>query len=187
MDSINRNNKGVVLDPEIGAKINPQDYSSPPSIQDIKLVELKRFVDDGGELMELGRLTSTGSFELFPEFVLRQLNFSILHPGAVKAWHLHLQQDELWFIPPSSRLLIGLFDCRRDSSTLKVSMRFVVGDGRAHLLFLPRGVAHGVANINLTPHTLLYLVDQHFSTEDTDGLRLPWDYMGSDFWKMERG
>jgi dTDP-4-dehydrorhamnose 3,5-epimerase len=164
-----------------------QDYTPKPKIEGVKLVDLKLMVDDGGSFAELVRLDETGNLELFPEFKVRQSSYSEVLPGAVKAFHLHKNQDDVWFIPPTCRLLVGLIDARKDSPSYNVSMRFVMGAGKAQLLFIPRGVGHGAANIGNESSTIFYFVNQKFDLANPDENRIPWDHLGEDFWKITMG
>jgi dTDP-4-dehydrorhamnose 3,5-epimerase len=169
-------------------QITHQDYSQKPAIDGVRFVELKRFLDDGGSFAELGRLEG-GQLAAAPGFIVRQVSYSTMQPGAVKAFHLHFSQNEFWFVPPESRLLIGLVDARERSPSASVSMRFVLGDGQARLLYIPAGVAHGAANLTGMTGQIVYFMDQQFSPDPdkTDEQRLPWNLLGEDFWRMERG
>ena len=164
-----------------------QDYSPKPKIEGVRLIDLKMMVDDGGSFMELVRLDEAGNLEMIPEFKVRQASYSQVLPGSIKAFHLHQNQEDVWFIPPTDRLLIGLVDAREDSPTYETSMRFVMGAGRAQLLFIPRGVAHGGGNIWNAPASIFYFVNQKFSLEHPDERRLPWDYLGKEFWRIAEG
>src|SRR2546425_2373507 len=73
-----------------------QSYGPAPSIDGVELVELKRFADDGGTLTELARL-SDGRTAAVAGFTLRQINYSELAPGAIKAFHLHTRQTDVWY------------------------------------------------------------------------------------------
>jgi dTDP-4-dehydrorhamnose 3,5-epimerase len=110
-----------------------------------------------------------------------------MEPGTIKAWHLHERQDDLWFVPPQSRLLVGLLDVREGSPSYDVPMRFVMGAGKARLLFIPRGVAHGVANLTQQPASVLYFATEPFNSAHPDEHRLPWDTLGPDFWTIQPG
>jgi dTDP-4-dehydrorhamnose 3,5-epimerase len=179
--------KPIDLASSIQSIVQRQDYSAKPNIQGIERTNLKRFLDDGGEFSELGRINEDGFLAAYPHFEIKQINYSLLYPGTTKAWHLHRNQDDVWFIPPTSRFLVGLADCRADSDTKGSSMRFVMGDGNAELLYIPRGVAHGLRNIHSIPGAMFYLVNQHFSSIETDELRLPWNHFGVEFWEIQQG
>lgn len=168
--------------------ITKQDYSSKPKIHDVQVIDLKVFRDDGGYFLELSRF-SKHVMQHFPKFDLQQLNLSELDPGVVKAWHIHNRQDDIWFVPPSHRLLVALRDIREDSKTKEVTMRFVAGGGKCQLIYIPHGVAHGAANVWQQPSLIVYLVNQQFTSveEQSDEYRLPWDYFGAGVWQQTNG
>ncbi len=172
---------------EYAAELSVQDYSKKVSIDGVKILPLNLFVDDGRAMAEIIRLDENGHALILPEFKVRQSNFSILMPGTIKAFHLHYNQEDLWFVMPYDRVLVGLFDARKDSATYQKSMRFVLGAGRAQVLYIPRGVAHGVANIWTHPASMIYLVNQLFNPEKPDEHRLPWNTIGDDFWEIKKG
>ena len=167
---------------------NVQAYTKAPVIDGVALVPLMRHTDDGGSLTELGRLTD-GTMAGVDGFTVRQVNFSELAPGAIKAFHLHVRQTDVWYVPPTDRMLLVLLDVRQGSTTEGVRMRFVLGDGASRLVRIPPGVAHGVRNIGLAMGRLVYFTDLHFSAEPSscDEGRLPWDYAGADVWEITRG
>jgi len=167
--------------------LSVQDYSKKPAIEGVRLINLNLFVDDGGSLAEIVRLDDQGNLEAIPEFKAKQSTFSQVLPGVIKAFHLHYNQEDVWFVLPGDRLLIGLFDARKDSPTYKKTMRFVMGAGRAQILYLPRGVAHGLANLWQSPANMIYFVNQCFDANNPDEHRLPWDTLGEDFWQVRKG
>jgi len=165
-----------------------QAYGAAPRIDGVALVPLTRHTDDGGSLTELGRLTD-GQLAGLEGFTVRQVNFSELAPGAIKAFHLHVRQTDVWYVPPGDRMLIVLLDVRQGSATEGVRMRLVLGDGASRLLRIPPGVAHGVRNVGTQPARIVYFTDVHFSAEPSscDEGRLPWDFAGADVWDLTRG
>lgn len=174
--------------PAVQPYVFEQDYSAQPKIDGVKIVELRTFADDGGFFMELNRWKEHVMTD-FPDFELAQMNYSEMDPGVVKAWHLHYHQEDVWFVPPSHKLLINLHDVRADSATKDVNMRLVFGVGKARLLYIPRGVAHGAANLWHNPAAIIYFVNNPFSPDPTttDEHRLPWDQFGSDIWQLTKG
>jgi dTDP-4-dehydrorhamnose 3,5-epimerase len=110
------------------ARYAKQDYSAKRRIEGVEIVELKRFNDDGGAMTELGRLDG-GIHKQLPGFTVRQVNYSVLEPLAIKAFHLHTRQTDVWYVPPSDKLLLVLADVRQGSPTEGQVMRFVLGDG----------------------------------------------------------
>jgi len=165
-----------------------QDYRPRQRIEGVEIVELKRFNDDGGSMTELGRLND-GVHQQLPGFVARQMNYSTMDPLAIKAFHLHKRQTDVWFVPPSDKILLVLADVRAGSATEGQVMRIVLGDGVSRLIRIPPGVAHGCKNLRpATNSTIIYFVDVQFSTDaNCDEGRLPWDHFGAQVWDVERG
>ena len=168
-------------------EISVQDYSRKKFIEGVQIINLPMFYDDGGCLAEILRFDENGNWQHLPDFKVSQTTFSQMMPGVIKAFHLHFNQEDVWFIMPYDRMLIGLFDAREDSPTYNQQMRFVLGAGRAQALYIPRGVAHGLANVWQTPSNMIYFVNQHFDANEPDERRLPWDILGADFWELKKG
>ena len=143
-----------------------QDYSGQRRIDGVEVLELRRFNDDGGSITELGRLTK-GAHQGLPGFEVRQVNYSEVEPGVVKAFHMHHRQTDVWYVPPRDRLLLVLHDCRKGSPTEGVTMRFMLGDGKDRLVRIPPGVAHGARNIGRETGRIVYMVDVQFSPDAT--------------------
>jgi len=114
---------------------------------------------------------------------------SVMLHLAIKAFHLHKRQTDVWYVPPSDKLLLVVADVRKGSPSEGLVQRIVLGDGNSRLVRIPPGVAHGVKNLAATRGRIIYLVDTHFSPDpDTsDEGRLPWDFAGIDVWEPTRG
>jgi len=175
------------LGPEYRSAVTTQEYAKKTPIEGVRVLDLRLMTDDGGAFAELVRFDDNGRLLAIPEFQVRQSSYSLVLPGAIKAFHLHYNQEDVWFVPPTDRLLIGLVDAREKSPTYRATMRFVMGGGKAQLLYIPRGVGHGCANVGTESSTILYYVNQHFNIDDPDERRLPWDILGADFWEMTPG
>ena len=165
-----------------------QDYGRPPEIEGVALVDLKRFTDDGGSFMELTRL-ERGAAAALPGFECRQVNYSEMDPGVIKAFHIHRRQTDVWFVPPDDKMLVVLLDVRARSKNPNAQRRLILGDGHARLLRIPPGVAHGVKNLAPSRGRIIYLVDCQFSPEPDacDEGRVPWDFVGAAVWEPTRG
>src|SRR5262249_29708052 len=180
------------LTDEAREHLTRQSYAPRSPIAGVELSEVTVSRSADGLFAELARIDGgVGSVQGLDGFRPIQWNWSLLQPGAVKAWHLHLEQDDLFIVPPTSTLLIGLTDLRREahSGTRPSPQAFVLGAGRCHRLLIPRGVAHGVANFGTQPQALLYAVNRFFTADAdrSDEWRLPWDQFGPEFWSMARG
>jgi dTDP-4-dehydrorhamnose 3,5-epimerase-like enzyme len=173
------------LVPMVAGAVRTQDYSKAKEIAGVRFVDLRVFVDDGGLFLETSRITESGEMQAIPGFQVRQTNYSVLEPGTIKAAHLHFDQEDVWFVPPHDRVLVGLMDVRKDSATASQKMRFVMGSGRAQLLYIPRGVVHGAANLWSRPMVLAYFVNRHF--DGSDEQRLPHTVFGEGFWSIQPG
>ncbi len=176
------------LSDEAKRAFSTQEYSPPPEIDGVQVVDLKRFHDDGGSLTELGRLEA-GVHASLAGFEVKQINYSELDPGVIKAFHLHRRQTDVWFVPPSDKMLLVLLDVRAESRSRNLHHRLILGDGTSRLVRIPPGVAHGVRNLGQTRGRVIYFVDSHFSPDpdQTDEGRLPWDFAGADIWDVVRG
>lgn len=174
--------------PSAAKDYSVQDYSGRTQIDGLEIVQLRRFNDDGGSMTELGRLDA-GLHQGVAGFEARQVNYSVMEPLAIKAFHLHKRQTDVWYVPPSDKILLVVADVRKGSPTEGTVRRMVLGDGNNFLVRIPPGVAHGAKNLRpATPSAIIYFVDVQFSVgEDCDEGRLPWDHFGSDVWDVERG
>src|SRR5438067_1403985 len=129
--------------PDAKRAFHVQAYGVASTIDGVRVVELARHADDGGAMTELARLAD-GRAAGLGDFTVRQVNFSELAPGAIKAFHLHARQTDVWFVPPSDRMLVVLLDVRKGSRSENVRQRVVLGHGASRLLVIPPGVARGV-------------------------------------------
>lgn len=172
--------------PEYADVLTTQEYGKTLPIQGVAFLPMKYHKDDTGEFVELGRF-SGGYLEGVEGFQVAQVSYSLLLPGAIKAFHIHFRQTDVWYVSPHERLLVGLLDTREKSSSCKQTMRFVLGGGTAQLLVIPAGVAHGAANPWGKPVGMTYFTNQKFDPAAPDEHRLPFDLFGEDFWKVKKG
>ena len=174
------------IDKKIRGKVFIQDYAPQEKIEGVQVKEIRNFVGEDGDFSELLRLTPDGEVEGYPGFHVRQINRSKMLPGAIKAWHLHFAQEEIQTVRPEDHLVIGLWDVREKSPTKGKIMKLVFGGGKAHMLYIPKGVAHGYMNVSPKPATILYFMNQQFNIENPDERRLPWDSVKG-FWEPTHG
>jgi dTDP-4-dehydrorhamnose 3,5-epimerase len=160
-----------------------QEYGPKPSIEGVALHDLPQHGDAFGSLTELLRLEA-GKAGALGGLSIAQINYSTLEPGAIKAFHVHRRQTDVWFVPPGDRVLLILADVREGSEGAR--QRLLLGGGRSRLVVIPPGVAHGCRNVGTQEATIVYFTDVHFSPEPsrTDEGRLPWDFLGADVWEI---
>lgn len=174
------------LSPKYSDILFTQSYQTKIPIAGVKFIPVKYMREDSGEFVELGRIEN-GLLEGLENYHIAQISQSLLLPGAVKAFHIHFNQTDVWFVSPHERMLVGLLDARKNSSTVNSTMRFILGGGVAQLLVIPEGIAHGAANPWNVPVTMTYFTNQQFDSTDPDEHRLPFDLFGPDFWKIKQG
>lgn len=168
---------------EVAEVYRNQEYGQ--GIDGVKVMQLRRFTDDGGSMTELARVEETGRMQGFTEFQVRQMNYSTIEPGVIKAFHVHQRQRDIWFVPPEDRVLLVLVDVREDSPTKRRVLKVMLGGGTSTWVSIDRGIAHGFKNIGERTARVIYLTDLHFSAdpETTDEGRLPWDMVGAEIWE----
>lgn len=164
-------------------QISVADYSPEKIIDGVKILELTNHIAEDGDLSEIIRLNGNSTLKEFPNFKLAQMIRVKHNPNTVKAWHLHYNQDEVWYVAPSDHLFVGLWDIREKSKTAKLTMRVVLGGTGSQLLYIPRGVAHGSANFIQKSVDLYSLLNRQFDPKKPDEMRLAWDSLGKEFWQ----
>lgn len=166
-------------------KVYDQKYIQSTLLQGVKIIPLHNIPSEEGDFSEVIRFQK-GEVELIPGFKVAQINRTRLLPGSVKAWHLHFEQDYIWYVSPFSHLVIGLWDLRKKSETKGKTVRMVLGSGKSQLIFIPHGVAQGAMVVGREPVDLYIFTNLHFDLKNLDEHRLPWDSLGADFWKPKR-
>jgi len=167
-----------LLDGQQGVK---KAYDAPVPIDGVTVVPLHRHVDDRGLFLEVFRSHAThlgteSLSELFSGVPVAQINYSLVTADDhVKGLHYHLEQADVWFCPPPSKMKVVLLDLRKASPTAGLTQVVVLGDGRDALIKIPAGVAHGYRPLTL-PCGLFYLVTRCFDLGDPDEYRIPWDH-----------
>lgn len=174
------------IDPSVRQKVYTQNYIPKETINGVKIVQLSEIAGEDSDFSELLRINAQGECEDFPGFHIAQINRSTQLPNSIKAWHLHLSQDEVWYVPDESRLLTALWDIRADSPTKGMTMRIPMGAGSRKMVLIPHGVAHGSANFSAELGIIIYFMNSQFNIKNPDEHRIPWDARGADFWQPQR-
>jgi len=157
-----------------GAK-DPQlvrpDWSpaDPVAIDGVIAKQITNVLTNNGYLTEIWR----------PEWHLDKLPVGqvlqrVLEPGAASGWHVHRQTTDRLFCA-TGRLLVALYDARRNSPSHGRTAEFRIGGERPGIVVVPPGVWHGVRNLVPVPSVLLNVVDIAYDYEDPDHYRLPLD------------
>ena len=136
-------------------------------IDGVVLRTLKTHRDERGFFREIIRVTDD-----FFEEGFGQWSHSLMHPGVIKAWHIHKKQTDWWYVC-TGVLKVVLYDKRPESSTYRQSMEIMLGDRHEEsVLKIPPGVAHGCKCIS-GPANLLYATSHTYNPEDEG--RIPHD------------
>lgn len=136
-------------------------------IEGVELKELTTHRDERGFFREIARDTE----EIVTEG-WAQLSHSLMHPGVAKAWHVHPNQIDWWYVPIGD-LKVALYDTRDGSSTKGQLDELFLGEHYdAQLLKIPAGVAHGCRVIGGLTH-LIYMTSKTYDP-DEEG-RIPHD------------
>src|SRR5690606_38616792 len=116
MTTPSKTDRDELINAEAQSAFGYQDYSPKVGIEGVEVVQLRRFNDDGGAMTELGRLDG-GKHKDLPGFEVRQVNYSVVEPLAINAFRLHHRQTDVWYVPPSDKLLLVIADVRKGSKT----------------------------------------------------------------------
>ncbi len=142
-------------------------------IDGIEFKELKTLTDERGFFRELIRVNDDFFGEGFG-----QLSHSYMFNGVIKAWHYHNIQTDWWYVS-NGVLRVGLCDLRKESSTYKQTMDFLMGDLQpTQIVKIPPGIAHGCKSIQ-GPVNLFYITSHVYNPEDE--IRIAYDSPEIDF------
>ncbi len=124
-------------------------------IDGVRITPLRRIPDERGAVFHMLREDSEG-FERFGE-----IYFSLVYPGAIKAWHLHKEMT-LNYAVPVGMIKLVCYDDREGSPTRGSTLEVHTGELAYSLVTIPPGVWNGfkgegtepalVANCATVPH-----------------------------------
>jgi len=103
-----------------------------------------------------------------------QSTFTVSYKGAIKAFHWHKRQDDLWFVA-SGKARVVLHDLRKDSPTFGVTQTLTAGVDDYKLIVIPSGVAHGFQVVSEEPVMLFYHTTESYDSSNPDEERIPHD------------
>jgi dTDP-4-dehydrorhamnose 3,5-epimerase len=138
------------------------------AIDGVRIVHLKKVVNERGHLMEVQRSDDEHFIGFGQAYVTCTL------PNVIKAWYRHHRQiDQIALIRGAAVLV--LFDDRPQSSSAGRSLECAFGDEHPALIQIPPGVWHGFQARGPDPLYLLHLnsIAQNAGNPDED--RLPPD------------
>jgi len=108
-----------------------------------------------------------------------QVNYSILHPGIVKAWHRHKYQDD-YFCVIHGMAQVGVYTDEDGAE------KFFIGEHNPGVVHIKAGEWHGLTAVGTKPVGLLYLVTNTYNPQDPDEERSAFpSWVGHQWWKPE--
>ena len=132
-------------------------------IDGIRIQPLALDPDDRGYFLELARFGQALT-AAFPA-ASTQVSAALTVPGAIKAFHFHRHQTDLWAVP-TGMLQVALVDLRPESPTFGHRNTIYTGHLRPWQILIPPGVGHGYKVISQDPALLVYLTDRFYNPED---------------------
>lgn len=128
-------------------------------IQGVKIKPVTTHLTEDGYFRELVR----DDDKLLSAF--GQSSVSLTHPGFIKAFHFHKQQDDLWFLA-QGQVRAVLYDTRKPSRTYRQTQVVILGETDPKILTIPKGVAHGYQVLGNKPALLFYHTTKHYNPKD---------------------
>ncbi len=105
-------------------------------IDGVKVVPLRRIVDERGKIMHMLKRTD-------PHFIeFGEIYFSCAWPGTIKAWHIH-QTMTVNNAVISGHAKLVLYDLREGSPTKGLLQEIFLGEDNYVLVQIPPGIANG--------------------------------------------
>lgn len=132
-------------------------------IDGIRIQPLALYPDDRGYFLELARFGQALT-AAFPA-ASTQVSAALTVPGAIKAFHFHRHQTDLWAVP-TGMLQVALVDLRPESPTFGHRNTIYTGHLRPWQILIPPGVGHGYKVISQDPALLVYLTDRFYNPAD---------------------
>jgi dTDP-4-dehydrorhamnose 3,5-epimerase len=109
-------------------------------IKGVEIIPLKQIPDERGKIMHMLRKDSP-HFKQFGE-----IYFSAVHPGAVKAWHIHKVMT-LNYAVVFGQIKFVLCDKRKESPTCNEIQEIYLGESNYNLVIVPPMVWNGFKGI----------------------------------------
>ena len=109
-------------------------------IDGVQIIPKKQILDERGKIMHMLR-SDDKEFEKFGE-----IYFSVIYPGAIKAWHNH-KKMVLNYVVVSGKIKLVLYDQRQGSKTKGEIQEIYLGEDNYQLVKVPPGVVNGFKGI----------------------------------------
>ena len=136
-----------------------------------RVTRLPKFADSRGWSLN----DIYGRFDGYPY----QVNYSILYPGIIKAWHRHEHQDD-YFCILKGMAQVGIYSDENGPE------KFFIGEHNPAVVRVKAGEWHGLTAVGNEPCGLLYLVTKKFNPAEPDEERAgPFEFVEKEWWLPE--
>jgi dTDP-4-dehydrorhamnose 3,5-epimerase len=109
-----------------------------------------------------------------------QVNYSVVNPGIIKAWHRHKCQDD-YFCIVKGMAQVGVYNPKT-----KRAEKFFIGEHNPCVVRIDAGEWHGLTPIGDESCGLLYFVTCKYDPQNPDEERASYtDFVDKDWWKPE--
>ena len=142
--------------------------------------DLALWPDDRGHFAEIFR----DNEPLVAGFNVKQSSATLTHPGVIKAFHFHLEQDDV-FVPLKGTVRIALVDFRVGSPTYGIANSIFAGERYPKAVRIPKGVAHGYEVLPGDEMLMVYYTDQHYNPKDEYRFHHDDPAIGFTWWGIE--
>ena len=113
-------------------------------IDGVVITPLQQIPDERGKIMHMMR-SDDPHFERFGE-----IYFSMVYPGAIKAWHLHTKMT-LNYAVVSGMIKLVLYDPRLSSPTKGEVQEIFLGEQNYARVKIPPGIYNGFKGVGTSP------------------------------------
>ncbi len=133
----------------------------------VRILPLDRYVDERGFFVEVLR---SDWKDFFGDDTIVQVNYSMIHPRIVKAWHRHLKGQVDYFLVLKGMLKICVYD--EESGKLG---EIISSEDKLQLVRVPGHYWHGVKSVGNEPVLYVYFVNKLYDYNNPDEDRRPWN------------
>jgi dTDP-4-dehydrorhamnose 3,5-epimerase len=108
-----------------------------------------------------------------------QVNYSVMYPYVIKAWHRHQKQTDFWMCL-NGHLKVGVYRSEDDTA-----WSTVIGEKRPGIVVIPPPLWHGVATVGPESAGLLYYVTHAYDPGQPDEERRAHDSVAGFPWGVQ--
>ncbi len=130
-------------------------------IDGVIVTPLRQIVDERGKVMHMLR-QDAAHFRGFGE-----IYFSCVHPGAIKAWHIHKRMT-LNYAVPHGKIKFVLHDDRADSPTRGETQEIFMGPDNYCLVTVPPHIWNGFKGLGMDTAIVANCATEAHSSDEID-------------------